>query len=72
MSTKEKIYNLIDGLSEEQLNGLLTMLTGYTKIIEEAEDDAFCLELYKEAENDIDDDSKSVEDFAAELGISIA
>lgn len=71
MSTKEKIYQLIDSLSEEQLRGLLTMLTGYAKIIDEAQDDAFCAKLYEEAKND-DSDTKSVEEFAKELGIQIA
>ena len=32
MSTKEKIYQLIDNLSEEQLNGLLTMLISVINI----------------------------------------
>ena len=72
MSTKEKIYQLIDGLSEEQLNGLLTMLKGYSEIVEEARDDAYCAELYEEAKNDGSDGTKSIEDFAKELGINIA
>ena len=72
MSTKEKIYQLIDSLSEEQLRGLLTMLTGYAKIIDEAQDDDFCAKLYEEAKNDDDSDTKSVEEFAKELGIQIA
>ncbi|MBQ3299693.1 MAG: hypothetical protein IJG99_05335 [Ruminococcus sp.] len=72
MSTKEKIYQLIDGLSEEQLNGLLTMLKGYSEIVEEARDDAYCAELYEEAKNDASDETKPIEDFAKELGINIA
>lgn len=71
MSTKDKIYQIIDGLSEEQLNGLLTMLTGYTKVVEEAQDDAFCAKLYEETRDD-DDDAVSVEEFAKDLGINIA
>ena len=70
MSTKEMIYHIIDNLSEEQLKGLLTMLTGYSEIISEAQDDAFCAKLYNEAKND-DGDSKSIEDFAEELGIAL-
>ena len=88
MSTKEKIYQLIDGLSEEQLKGLLTMLKGYSEIVEEARDDAYCAELYEEVEearddaycaelyeeakNDASDETKPIEDFAKELGINIA
>lgn len=72
MSTKERIYHLIDGLNEEQLNGLLTMLTGYTQIIAEAEDDAYCAKLYRDAKEDEGGETTSVEDFAKELGINIA
>ncbi|MBR1482294.1 MAG: hypothetical protein IJ598_04890 [Ruminococcus sp.] len=72
MSTKEKIYQIIDGLSEEQLNGLLTMLTGYAEIIDEAQDNAFCAKLYEESKDDDDGETVSVEDFAKDLGISIA
>lgn len=72
MSTKEKIYSMIDGFTEEQLQGLLTMLTGYNKIIAEAEDDAFCAKLYEEAKNDDRSDAVSAENFARELGVDIA
>ena len=72
MSTKEKIYKLIDDLSDEQLNGLLTMLTGYAEIVAEAKDNAFCAKLYEEAKNDDTDGTVSVENFAKELGLDIA
>lgn len=68
MSVKERIYQLIDNLTEEQLNGLLTMLTGYATIVEESQDDAYCAELYEEAKNEDGTGTKSIEDFAAELG----
>lgn len=72
MSTKEKIYQIIDGLSEEQLRGLLTMLTGYAEIIDEAQDNAFCAKLYEESKGDDDGETVSVEELAEDLGISIA
>ncbi len=72
MSTKEKIYQLIDNLSEEQLNGLLTMLTGYAEIVEEAKDNAYCAKLYEESKSEDNSETTSIEDFAKELGISIA
>ena len=74
MSTKEMIYNMIDSFSEEQLQGLLTMLKGYSKIILEAEDDAYCTALYKEYKEDNEtdkEDTVSIEDFAEELGIEL-
>lgn len=72
MSTKDKIINLINGFSEEQLNGLLTMLTGYSQIVAEDQDDAYCAKLYRDAKEDDDGETTSVEDFAKELGINIA
>ena len=72
MSTKEKIYQLIDNLSEEQLNGLLTMLTGYAEIVEETKDNAYCAKLYEESKSEDDSETTSIEDFAKELRISIA
>ena len=71
MSTKERIYQLIDSFSDEQLKGLLVMLTGYSEIVAEAQDDAYCAKLYQEAQADDDSETKSIEDFAEELGIKI-
>ncbi|MBR2279670.1 MAG: hypothetical protein IJ903_01915 [Ruminococcus sp.] len=74
MSTKERIINLIDGLSESQLNGLLQMLTGYVTLISDKDDDAYCAELYEEYVNDSDEnknDNISIEEFSSELGIAL-
>ncbi len=74
MSTKEMIYNLIDGFSEEQLKDLLTMLQSL-KYDSDAEDDAYCAKLYDEYVNGSADDKSgkiSIEDFASELGINLA
>ena len=48
------------------------MLKGYSEIVEEARDEAYCAELYEEAKNDASDETKPIEDFAKELGINIA
>lgn len=75
MSTKEMIYNLIDGFSEEQLKDLLTMLQSLKHIVTDAEDDAYCAKLYDEYVNGSADDKSgkiSIEDFASELGINLA
>lgn len=45
MSAKEKIINLINDFSEEQLEELLTMLQSLRHIVDDAEDDAYCLSL---------------------------
>lgn len=74
MSTKEKIFNLIDGFTEEQLEDLLTMLQSLKHIVTDAEDDAYCKKLYAEYKNDTSADSSdnmSIEAFAQELGIEL-
>jgi hypothetical protein len=68
MSTKDKIYSLIDDCTEEQLLQLLSLLESQ----KEAEDDAFCQQLLQEYfdENDQNTtDFVSLEDVASELGI---
>lgn len=73
MSAKEKIINLINDFSEEQLEELLTMLQSLRHIVDDAEDDAYCQKLYDEYKNNPSDSSENVslEDFANELGINL-
>jgi hypothetical protein len=74
MSDKEKVLNIIDGLSESQIKALLQMLTGYTALNAELEDDMYCAELYDEYSNGSDEDKAdniAIEDFASELGIAL-
>ena len=59
-------------MSDEQLKGLLTMLTGYASVVSEQQDDAYCAKLYEEAKGETEDGAVSVESFADELGISLA
>lgn len=74
MSTKEKIFNLINGFTDEQLEDLLTMLQSLKHIVTDAEDDAYCKKLYDEYKSDTSADSSdnmSFEAFAQELGIEL-
>lgn len=73
MSAKEKIINLINDFSEEQLEELLTMLQSLRHIVDDAEDDAYIQKLYDEYKNNPSDSSENVslEDFANELGINL-
>ena len=75
MSTKEKIYRMIDGFSEEQLVQVFAMLSSVKKMIdEEAEDDTFCRGLLENYRNDSDPhkhDSVTLDEFAKELGINL-
>ena len=75
MSTKEKIYSLIDGFTEEQLSQVLAMLGSVKSMLQsEAEDDEYCRKLLDDYRNDPDPDktdSLPLEVFAAELGIDV-
>lgn len=75
MSTKEKIYRMIDGFSEEQLVQVFAMLSSVKKMLdEEAEDDTFCRGLLENYRNDSDPhkhDSVTLDEFAKELGINL-
>ena len=70
MSTKELAYNLIDKLTESQLQGLVMLLQGYVSSdVEEIEPDEWDLEMIKQAEEENDGETISLESFAKELGI---
>ena len=75
MSTKEKIYSLIDGFTEEQLAQVLAMLGSVKNMLQsEQEDDEYCHKLLEDYRNDTDPDkteSVPLETFARELGINI-
>lgn len=75
MSTKEKIYSLIDGFTEEQLAQVLAMLGSVKNMLQsEQEDDEYCYKLLEDYRNDTDPDkteSVPLETFAKELGINI-
>ncbi len=75
MSTKEKIYHMIDGFSEEQLVQVFEMLSSVKKMLdEEAEDDTFCRGLLENYRNDSDPDkhdSVTLDEFAKELGLNL-
>ncbi len=73
MSTKEKIYSIIDSFSDEQLPQIYTMIVSVKNMLEdEVADDLFCQKLYEEYLNDTDPDKDeyiSLEQAANELGI---
>lgn len=74
MSTREKVYDLIDNFTDAELEQVLTMLTSVKKIIVEASDDAYCEKLLKDYLDDPSDDkheSISLEKMAEELGIEL-
>ena len=74
LSNKEKCMMLIDSFDEGQLLNIAAMLQAARDAIDEALDDSFCNRLYEEYLNDPapeKNESVSIQDLAAELGISI-
>lgn len=74
MSDRERIINIIDGLSPKQLNDLLKLLTGFVGLTSDIEDDEYCSRLYDEYSADSEQDKNdniAIEDFASELGIAL-
>lgn len=74
MSNKELCLELIDGFEEEQLNSVVVLLRSVKDLVDEAADNAYCLQLLEDYENDPDpykSESVSLEDFSKELGIEL-
>jgi hypothetical protein len=73
MSTREKINNIMDSFTEEQLTQVLAMLGSIKEMLDyEAEDDEFCRKLAEDYLNDPDPhkhDSITLDDFVRELGL---
>ena len=70
MSNREKCYAIIDSFSEEQLTNIATLLASAKTLADDSADDAYCLRLYADYQNDVDKgEPMSIEDFAGELGI---
>lgn len=70
MSTREQVHYIVDCLSEEQLQGLIMLLRGYSAPdIEEIEPDEWDIEMIKRAEAENNGETISIEDFSKELGI---
>lgn len=74
MSNREKCLMLIDTFDEGELLNIAVMLQAARNAVDEALDDAFCNRLYEEYLKDPDpekDESVSIQELAAELGIDL-
>lgn len=73
MSTKEQIYNIIEGFSEQQLVQIYTMISSIKEMLdEERADDEFCRQMYLDYLNDPGEDGTvTLEEAARELGIDL-
>ncbi len=73
MSTREKLFNMLERLTDEELEGLYQFLKNLIPL--EDEDDVFCEELYRAYEQDDDPEKHetvTLEELAKELGQDIA
>ena len=74
MSNKELCVQLINGFEEEQLKNIVVMLQSVKNLIAEAEEEAYCLQLLEDYENDPDPDKEeaiSIQEFSKRLGIDL-
>jgi len=72
MSNREKCYMIIDGFTEEQLANIVALLSSAKTLADETADDAYCLRLYKEYEQDPDKEGAlEIAEFANQLGVAL-
>jgi len=74
MSYRELCVELINEFEEEQLKNIIILLKNVKKSVIDPAEDAYCLQLLEDYENDPDsdkDDSIGIKDFAKELGINL-
>jgi len=75
MSNKELCLKLIDSFEEKQLADVLVLLQSVKNMLNEAQDDAFCLKLYNDYLDDPEpdkDEAISIHEFAATLDVKIS
>ena len=70
MSKRELLDNLLQSIPDYQIDIVYDTVTGIIKILDDAEDDAFCLALAQKALKDDDNTRFSMEDVMKECGIS--
>lgn len=72
MSNKEKCMAIIDSIDDSQLANIAVMLQAAKQAIDEALDDAFCVQLYKKYQSDKDKgEFVSIEEAAQQLGFTL-
>ena len=72
MSNREKCIAILDSFSEGQLANIAAMLQAARDAVSEAEDDAFCEQLYQQYQNDPDKGETMTEaELCKELGIAL-
>ena len=74
MSNKDLCIEIINGFEEEQLKNVAILFRSRQSMVAEAVDDAYCLRLANDYENDTDYnkmDVISTQDFSRELEIAL-
>ena len=74
MSNRDLCISIINDLKEEQLANVAVMLQSVKNLVNEALDDAYCLELYNDYLSDPDpekNEAVSIQDYAEGLGITL-
>jgi len=72
MSNKERLVQLAEGVPENQATLVFFMIKHYLNALEDLEDEIFCKHLLEQALADPDKgDTISIEEFAAQLGVSL-
>ena len=72
MSNRELCLEIIDSFEEEQLKNIVVLLNSIKEMVAEAADDAFCMQLVNEFNEDPDpdkSDTMSIQEFSKELEI---
>jgi len=54
MSVRERCYDIVKNIPDAQLSYVAAILENAQRMIEEMQDDAYCLELYRQAKSDPD------------------
>ncbi|MCL2634564.1 MAG: hypothetical protein FWD34_08650 [Oscillospiraceae bacterium] len=74
MSNKDLCIEIINNFEEEQLKNIAVMLQGVKNMVAQASDEAYCLKLIEDYENDKSADKSelmSLKDFSKEIGIDL-
>lgn len=62
MTTREKIEEVIKNVPENQIDTLYEAIKGVLKVLQEAEDDAYCMALAEQAKKENDGTTYSMDE----------
>lgn len=71
IEAKQRCITIINHFPEEQLTNLAASLETMLKMIDDAMDEAYCLELYQNSFGDENDEPQDLHEFAKSLGLDV-